>query len=97
MYLIQGSFHAGNKKSLTLSARKNESNLDDVPIHAKPPQFSILHAAALTGNKEKLQKLLKSEYFDAGNVDTKDKYGRTPLIFAVLGNHSDIVEFLLKV
>ena len=44
-----------------------------------------------------LQKLLKSSYIDKTAVDVRDKYGRTPLIFAVLGDHPDCVEILLKV
>ena len=45
----------------------------------------------------KLQQLLKSSYFNPNSVDLKDRYGRTPLIFSVLGDHNECTEILLKV
>ena len=45
----------------------------------------------------KLQQLIKSSYFDPNAVDLKDRYGRTPLIFSILGNHFECTEILLKV
>lgn len=67
-------------------------------IHPKPAQFSILHATAITGDKEMLQKLLKSSYLDIKiNIDLRDKYGRTPIIFSVLGDNSECTDLLLKV
>jgi ankyrin repeat protein len=65
-------------------------------LHPKPPQFSMLHAAAITGDKQNLVKLLNSSYFGSNTVDLRDKYGRTPLIFSVLGDHSECAEALLK-
>ena len=70
---------------------------DEILIHPKPPQFSMLHGAAITGDKEMLQKLIKSSYFDKLSIDVRDKYGRTPLIFSVLGDHYQCTEILLKV
>ena len=50
-----------------------------------------------TGDHIKLQQLLKSSYFNPNSVDLKDRYGRTPLIFSVLGDHNECTEILLKV
>ncbi len=69
----------------------------EVSVHPKPPQFSILHAAAITGDKGLLQKWIKSSYFDKSSLDSRDKYGRTPLIFSVLGDNSECTDLLLKV
>lgn len=78
-----------------MSTKKND---DMCLIHPKPAQFSILHATAITGDKEMLQKLLKSSYLDIkDNIDNRDKYGRTPIIFSVLGNNYECTDLLLKV
>ena len=64
-------------------------------VHVRPPQFSVLHSAAILGDQVKLQKILK--YFDESSLNVRDKYGRTPLIFSVLGDHQECTEILLKV
>ena len=64
-------------------------------LHVRPPQFSVLHSAAILGDPVKLQKILK--YFDESSLNVRDKYGRTPLIFSVLGDHQECTEILLKV
>ena len=64
-------------------------------VHVRPPQFSVLHSTAILGDQVKLQKILK--YFDESSLNVRDKYGRTPLIFSVLGDHQECTEILLKV
>ena len=68
---------------------------NEIQMHVRPPQFSVLHAASILGDQVKLQKILK--YFDESSLNIRDKYGRTPLIFAVLGDHQQCTEILLKV
>ena len=105
VFTIQGNyFLISDKRSLAQNAKKaGETKLQnfhgkpEIAIHPKPPQFSILHGAAITGDKEMLQKLLKSSYIDKSAIDVRDKYGRTPLIFSVLGDHPDCLDVLLKV
>ena len=77
--------------------KKQSHQHEEISLHAKPPLFSMLHGAAITGDYNKLQQLLKSSYFDPNSVDLKDRYGRSPLIFSVLGNHHECTEILLKV
>ena len=55
--------------------------------------FSMLHAAAITGNKEGLYKLASGNFC---SIDLRDKFGRTPLMYAVLGNFPECVEILVK-
>lgn len=51
--------------------------------------FSLLHAAAITGDTEGLAKLVTGNFCD---IDLRDKFGRTPLMYAVLGNQQACVE-----
>ena len=55
--------------------------------------FSMLHAAAITGNTDGLSKLASGNFCD---IDLRDKFGRTPLMYAVLGNFPECVEILIK-
>ena len=43
----------------------------EIKFCSKQPQFSMLHGAAITGDKEMLQKLLKSSYFDKSAIDIR--------------------------
>ena len=58
---------------------------------------NLFRSIIITGDHIKLQQLLKSSYFNPNSVDLKDRYGRTPLIFSVLGDHYECTEILLKV
>ena len=55
--------------------------------------LSMLHAAAITGNTEALEKLATGNFCD---IDLRDKFGRTPLMYAVLGNYPECVEILVS-
>lgn len=50
-----------------------------------------LHIAAGTGNMEMLKRCL-----NLFRINLPDKEGRTPLIYAVIGNHQQVVEYLIK-
>ncbi|KAL9957900.1 hypothetical protein ACROYT_G034855 [Oculina patagonica] len=53
-----------------------------------------LHAAAVNGNKSLLQRLLQED--DRGLINKGDQFGRTPLVYSVLGDRLDCAELLLK-
>ena len=55
--------------------------------------MSMLHAAAITGDVEGLDKLASGKFCD---IDLRDKFGRTPLMYGVLGNYPECVEILLR-
>lgn len=55
-------------------------------------QRERLHRAAQDGDLEKVEKLLKAKY----PVNRFDELGRTPLHYAVAGEHLAIVETLLR-
>ena len=91
--------HLGSKQNLVKKKRPtekcNRQGNEIQMVHVRPPQFSVLHSAAILGDQVKLQKILK--YFDESSLNVRDKYGRTPLIFSVLGDHQECTEILLKV
>ena len=60
---------------------------------SRTASFSMLHAAAITGNTDGLAKLASGNFCD---IDLRDKFGRTPLMYAVLGNFPECVEILIK-
>ena len=55
--------------------------------------LSMLHAAAITGNTDGLERLASGNFCD---IDLRDKFGRTPLMYAVLGNFPECVDILIK-
>ena len=63
------------------------------PPPPRAPQFSILHAAAITGDKSGVSRLCAAQIVD---VDARDKFGRTPLMFAALADFAECAEALLK-
>jgi ankyrin repeat protein len=51
-----------------------------------------IHAAALVGNVEAVQ-----QHLDSGvDVNTKNKLGRTPMLYAIQGGHKEIGELLIS-
>ncbi|XP_037791685.1 inversin-like isoform X5 [Penaeus monodon] len=52
-----------------------------------------LHAAALRGDKQKLAELLQEKNI---NLEIRDRWGRVPLVYAVLGNNQEGVDQLLR-
>ncbi|XP_068244426.1 inversin-like [Palaemon carinicauda] len=52
-----------------------------------------LHAAAIVGDEQKVKELLEEE---GVNLESRDRWGRVALVYAVLGNHLGIVEILLS-
>jgi len=63
------------------------------PLSPRPSTFSLLHAAAITGDKSGLSKLASGNFCD---IDLRDKFGRTPLMYSVLANYPECTEVLLK-
>lgn len=57
----------------------------------KPDDMTPLHVAAGTGDVENLMRCLK--VFD---INCIDREGRTPLIYAVIGEHNEIIQILHK-
>lgn len=53
-----------------------------------------LHAAAVNGNKALLQRLLQGD--ERSYLNRGDQFGRTPLVYSVLGDRLDCAELLLK-
>ena len=88
---------ANLKQSLTLDEQlgllKNPSSSSSKPKPPPQSQFSVLHAAAVSGDKLGLQKLVAANFCD---INLQDKFGRTPLTFAVLGDFPECAETLLK-
>ena len=64
-----------------------------IPPGGQGAPLSMLHAAAITGNTEALEKLASGNFCD---IDLRDKFGRTPLMYAVLGNYPECVEILVS-
>ncbi|XP_072033819.1 uncharacterized protein [Amphiura filiformis] len=55
---------------------------------------SLIHAAAVNGEKQTLQKLLAAH---PGDKNKGDQFGRSPLMFAVLADRLDCAEVLIKI
>lgn len=53
-----------------------------------------MHAAAVNGNKALLQRLLQED--ERSFINKGDQFGRTPLVYSVLGDRLDCAETLLK-
>ena len=64
-----------------------------IPPGGQGAPLSMLHAAAITGNTEALEKLASGNFCD---IDLRDKFGRTPLMYAVLGNYPECVDILVS-
>lgn len=65
---------------------------------SKEPQqrhSSLIHTAAVTGDKSLLSKLLAADV-DGKDREAADHYGRTPLVYSVLGDRIDCAKLLLK-
>ncbi|XP_016365193.1 inversin-like [Sinocyclocheilus rhinocerous] len=58
-----------------------------------PQNPSQVHAAAVNGDKNTLQRLITAE---SGLRDSEDQFGRTPLMYCVLADRLDCAEVLLK-
>jgi len=53
-----------------------------------------LFAAAVNGDKCSLERILDSNWI--GSLDVIDKFGRTPLMYSCLGDHSECADLLIK-
>jgi len=53
-----------------------------------------LFAAAVNGDKSALERILDSSW--TGSLDVVDKFGRTPLMYSSLGDHTECAELLIK-
>ena len=58
----------------------------------KNAEMDKLHDAVISGDLQEVNVLIKD---NPGLVFSRDKYGRTPLHWAVFGGHRDVVEVLL--
>ena len=63
------------------------------PANSQAAALSMLHAAAITGDTEGLEKLASGKFCD---ISLRDKFGRTPLMYGVLGNYPECVEVLVR-
>ncbi|XP_042207012.1 uncharacterized protein LOC121855904 isoform X4 [Homarus americanus] len=52
-----------------------------------------LHSAAIVGDKQKLAEILQDNSI---NLEVQDRWGRVPLVYAVMGNNQEAVEALLR-
>jgi len=72
-------------KSINSGADINKQSTSD-------PTSTLLHTAARSGHIDMVRYL-----FEQGiNIDSKDRYGNTPLMCAVSGGHETVVTYLLK-
>ena len=80
-----------------LAQVRGSTSLSPAPGPSSPSSqgapLSMLHAAAITGNTEALEKLASGNFCD---IDLRDKFGRTPLMYAVLGNYPECVDILVS-
>lgn len=63
------------------------------PLPPLGQAFMPLHAAALRGDKQKLAELLQEKNI---NLEIRDRWGRVPLVYAVLGNNQEGMDQLLR-
>jgi ankyrin repeat protein len=62
------------------------------PTAAEAAQYTGLHAAAHRGDVEQLRKLIAA----GAKLDTRDRYGRTPLHVATFAKRREAIRFLAK-
>jgi len=70
------------------------TRFDDHDINSAQMESVPLFAAAVNGDRSSLERILDSSWTD--NLDVFDKFGRTPLMYSCLGDHSECAEFLIK-
>ncbi|XP_023320780.1 inversin-B isoform X2 [Eurytemora carolleeae] len=84
---------ANNLPLPQISGSTGDSPLDPLRSPGAGVGFSMLHAAAITGDCSGLEKLASGNFCD---IDLRDKFGRTPLMYAILGNYPACVDILLQ-
>ena len=62
--------------------------------HQEYVESMSLFAAAVNGDKPSLERILDSSW--TGSLDIVDKFGRTPLMYSALGDHTECAELLIK-
>jgi len=62
--------------------------------HQEYAESVSLFAAAINGDKCSLERVLDSNW--TGSLDVVDKFGRTSLMYACLGDHTECAELLIK-
>lgn len=75
-------------------SNSQKSNFEEDYLFCIENGISPLHKFALNGDKTNLRKLLDT--VEAIDLETKDKFGKTALIFSVIGNHVECASILLK-
>ncbi|XP_023221037.1 inversin-like isoform X1 [Centruroides sculpturatus] len=76
------------------ASNSQKSNCGEDYMYYEENGVSPLHKYALNGDKTNLRKLLDS--VESIDLEVKDKFGKTPLIFSVIGNHVECAIILLK-
>ncbi|XP_067131433.1 serine/threonine-protein phosphatase 6 regulatory ankyrin repeat subunit B-like [Centruroides vittatus] len=76
------------------ASNSQKSNVEEDYMYYEENGVSPLHKYALNGDKTNLRKLLDS--VESIDLEVKDKFGKTPLIFSVIGNHVECAIILLK-
>ena len=98
---LSPTFRSGNLSPFWLSSVAPElpqlsGNTSESPGQTQAGQtqpLSMLHAAAITGDTEGLARLASGNFCD---ISLRDKFGRTPLMYGVLGNYPECVEILVR-
>jgi len=62
--------------------------------HREYVESVSLFAAAVNGDKSSLERILDNSW--TGSLDIVDKFGRTPLMYSCLGDHTECAELLIK-
>ncbi|XP_032218348.2 inversin [Nematostella vectensis] len=94
------AFHTDSLACSTSNLDIDSGSFDgeDADLYNEGPLNTPLHAAAVNGNKSLLQRLLQEAFAegDASIIDTEDRFGRTPLVYSILGDRVECAEVLLK-
>ena len=80
---------AATAKRNTISTASTNQGI----IQSAPRSVSHLHAAAVNGEKSTLSKLVIA---NSKELDSGDKFGRTPLMYCVLADRIECAEVILK-
>lgn len=87
-----------NEELIKAAKEGNLKTVHELLLNAADPNYkgndsraTALHRAVLKGHLDVVQILV-----DSANLETRDKYGRTPLFYAVHGGHLEILKYLLE-
>jgi len=86
----QSEVASANSGSSLQSVHTNVTHQD----YTERVELTPLFMAAVNGDKSLLEQILDSSY--TGSLDIVDKFGRTPLMYSCLADHSECAELLIK-